>query len=136
MTHLRAVAAAVLLVATAFSQTPSASPTPPLLAPDTRLKVDLLLVVAHPDDETGAVAYLLQLVDQGKKVAVIYTTHGEAGHNNMGPERARSLGAVREFELRHALESVRINNVWFLSGKDTPTQNVLESLANWGNGQV
>jgi hypothetical protein len=54
----------------------------------------------------------------------------------MGPERARSLGAVREMELRHALERVGINNVWFLSGKDTPTQNVLESLANWGNGQV
>lgn len=136
MRPLRALAVAVLFITTAFAQTPSASPTPPLLQPDDRLKVDLLLVVAHPDDETGAVAYLLQLIDQHKKVAVIYTTHGEAGHNNMGPERARSLGAVREMELRHALESVGINNVWFLSGKDTPTQNVLESLANWGNGQV
>jgi LmbE family N-acetylglucosaminyl deacetylase len=126
--------AAVLFCVSAAAQTPS--PTPPLLQPDDRLKVDLLLVVAHPDDETGAVAYLLQLIDQHKRVAVVYTTHGEAGHNNMGPERARSLGAVREMELRHALESVGINNVWFLSGKDTPTQNVLESLANWGNGQV
>jgi LmbE family N-acetylglucosaminyl deacetylase len=134
MKPLRALAIAVLLITTALAQTPS--PTPPLLQPDERLKVDLLLVVAHPDDETGAVAYLLQLIDQHKRVAVVYTTHGEAGHNNMGPERARSLGAVREMELRHALESVGINNVWFLSGKDTPTQNVLESLANWGNGQV
>jgi len=134
---MKCLLACVLLLvcpAAALAQTPT--PTPPLLAPDDRLKVDLLLVVAHPDDETGAVSYLLQLIDQHKKVAVVYTTHGEAGHNNMGPERAKSLGVVREMELRHALESVGINNVWFLSGKDTPTQNVLESLANWGNGQV
>ncbi|HKD78164.1 MAG TPA: PIG-L family deacetylase [Candidatus Angelobacter sp.] len=136
MRPLRALGAAVLLIATALAQTSTPSPTPPLLQPDERLKVDLLLVVAHPDDETGAVPYLLQLIDQHKRVAVVYTTHGEAGHNNMGPERARSLGAVREMELRHALESVGINNIWFMSGKDTPTQNVLESLANWGNGQV
>jgi LmbE family N-acetylglucosaminyl deacetylase len=126
--------AALMLSISAAAQT--AAPTPPLLQPDDRLKVDLLLVVAHPDDETGAVPYLLQLIDQHKRVAVIYTTHGEAGHNNMGPERARSLGAVREMELRHALNSVGIKNVWFLSGRDTPTQNLLESLANWGNGQV
>src|SRR5215813_13428344 len=136
MRPLRVVGAAVLFIATALAQTPTPSPNPPLLKPDDRLKVAVLLVVAHPDDETGVVPYLLQLIDQHKRVAVIYTTHGEAGHNNMGPERARSLGAVREMELRHALESVGINNVWFLSGKDTPTQNVLESLANWGNGPV
>lgn len=31
----------------------------------------------------------------GKRVAVIYLTHGEAGHNNMRAERAAGLGAVR-----------------------------------------
>ena len=128
---------AMLAMATALvAQTPTPSPTPPLLKPDERLKVDALLVVAHPDDETGVVPYLVQLIDQHKHVAVIYTTHGEAGHNNMGPERAQSLGAVREMELRHALQSVGIDNVWFLSGKDTPSQNVLESLANWRQGEV
>ena len=133
---IRACALLLLSIQVLAAQTPAPSPAPPLLPPDDRLKVDLLLVVAHPDDETGVVPFLLQLIDQHKAVAVIYTTHGEAGHNNMGPERARSLGAVRELELRHALESVGVKNVWFLSGRDTPTQNVLESLANWGNGQV
>jgi LmbE family N-acetylglucosaminyl deacetylase len=126
--------ALLMIAATVAAQTPTANP--PLLKQDDRLKVDVLLVVAHPDDETGVIPYLTQLIDQHKRVAVVYTTHGEAGHNNMGPERARSLGASREMELRHALESVGINNVWFLSGRDTPTQNVLESLANWGNGQL
>jgi LmbE family N-acetylglucosaminyl deacetylase len=136
MKLVRACVLLLISIKALAAQTPTPSPTPPLLQPDERLKVDLLLVVAHPDDETGAVPYLLQLLDQHKTVALVYTTHGEAGHNNMGPERARSLGAVREFELRHALESVGIKNVWFLSGRDTPTQNVLESLANWGNGQL
>src|SRR3954454_18258630 len=98
----RTFACVLLLVAgisIASAQTAAPSPTPPLLKPDERLKVDLLLVVAHPDDETGVVPYLAQLADQHKRVAVIYTTHGEAGHNNMGPERAQSLGAVREWEL-------------------------------------
>src|SRR5215471_13295336 len=136
MRPLRALGAAVLFVATALAQTSKPSPTPPLLKPDDRLKADVLLVVAHPDDETGVVPYLLQLIDQHKHVAVIYTTHGEAGHNNMGPERAQSLGEVREMELRHALGSVGIKNVWFLTGRDTPSQNVLESLANWPHGQL
>jgi len=31
---------------------------------------------------------------------------------------------------------VGIDNVWFLSGRDTPSQNVLQSLANWHQGEV
>lgn len=136
MRILRLMAALAVLSIAAAAQTPTPAPTPPLLKPDDRLKVDLLLVVAHPDDETGVVPYLVQLIDQHKRIAVIYTTHGEAGHNNMGPERAQSLGAVREMELRHALDNVGIKNVWFLNGRDTPSQNVLESLANWRQGEV
>src|SRR5512133_2559079 len=96
--------------------------------PDERLKADVLLIVAHPDDETGVSAYLAQLMEQGKRVAAVYLTHGEAGHNNMGRERGPSLGASREMELRHALTYLGIANVWFLYGRDTPRQDVLQSL--------
>jgi len=102
--------------------------------PDDRLKADVLLIVAHPDDETGVSAYLAQLLDQGKRVAAVYLTHGEAGHNNMGRERGPSLGAAREMELRHAMAQLGVQNVWFLGGKDTPSQDVLQSLANWHHG--
>ena len=101
---------------------------------DERMKADVLLIVAHPDDETGVSAYLAQLLDQGKRVAAVYLTHGEAGHNNMGRERGVALGAVREMELRHAMTQLGIQNVWFLEGKDTPSQDVLQSLANWRHG--
>ena len=102
---------------------------------DDRIKADLLLIVAHPDDETGVSAYLAQLLDQGKRVAAVYLTHGEAGHNNMGRERGPSLGVVREMELRHAMTQLGVQNVWFLEGKDTPSQDVLQSLGELGARQ-
>ncbi|HXM23169.1 MAG TPA: PIG-L family deacetylase [Terriglobales bacterium] len=120
-----------LFVATLAAQTPKSSPA---TEPDDRLKADVLLVVAHPDDETGVSAYLAQLLEQHKRVAAVYLTRGEAGHNNMGPERATALGAVRELELRHAMTKFGIDNVWILDGRDTPSQNVLQSLAQWHHG--
>lgn len=129
----------IQLQAAAQSEAPKQPASPPATqsAPqaDQRMKADVLLIVAHPDDETGVSAYLAQLLDQGKKVAAVYLTHGEAGHNNMGRERGPSLGAVREMELRHAMAQLGIQNVWFLGGKDTPTQDVLQSLGNWGHGK-
>src|SRR4029077_3535155 len=94
----------------------------------------VLLIVAHPDDETGVTAYLAQLAEQHKSVAALYLTHGEAGQNHMGPERAASLGAVSEMELRHAMTELGVQNVWFLDGLDTPGQNGLQSLGRWHHG--
>lgn len=131
MRFLYTVCTLPLLLATLVAQAPKSQP---IGQPDDRLKADVLLVVAHPDDETGVSAYLAQLLDQHKRVAAVYMTHGEAGHNNMGPERAASLGAVREMELRHSLTKFGIDNVWFLGGRDTPSQNVLQSLAAWHHG--
>src|SRR5207253_6200241 len=117
---------------------PEASHPPevPRTAPkaDDRMKADVLLITAHPDDETGVSAYLAQLLDQGKRVAAVYLTHGEAGHNNMGRERGVSLGLAREMELRHALTQLGVQNVWFLDGRDTPSQDVLQSLGHWHHG--
>src|SRR5437588_13085431 len=109
----RALALMLVFSLQLFAQETAVHPTPKA---DDRLKADLLLIVAHPDDETGVSAYLAQLLDQGKRVAAVYLTHGEAGHNNMGRERANSLGAVREMELRHAMTQLGIQNVWFLEG--------------------
>lgn len=127
----RVLAFVLVLSLRVIAQEGDIRPTP---KPDDRFKADVLLVVAHPDDESGVSAYLAQLLDQGKRVAAVYLTHGEAGHNNMGRERAGSLGAAREMELRHALAQLGVENVWFLGGRDTPTQDVLQSLANWHHG--
>jgi LmbE family N-acetylglucosaminyl deacetylase len=127
----RVLALGLVLSLSAAAQDSGAQPVP---RADDRFKADVLLIVAHPDDETGVSAYLAQLLDQGKRVAAVYLTHGEAGHNNMGPERGPSLGAAREMELHHAMAQLGVQNVWFLDGKDTPSQDVLQSLANWHHG--
>jgi LmbE family N-acetylglucosaminyl deacetylase len=101
---------------------------------DERYKTDILLVVAHPDDEGAATPYLARALDDHKRVAVVFGTRGSSGANEAGAEQAGALGAVREIEARNALTSLGINNVWFLTGKDTASQNVLQSLASWGHG--
>jgi len=101
---------------------------------DDRYKTDILLVVAHPDDEGAATPYLARALDEGKRVAVVYGTRGSSGANEAGAEQAAALGEIREIEARRALETLGITNVWFLDGRDTASQNVLQSLANWGHG--
>src|SRR5450631_208462 len=108
----------------------------PLKTADGRYKADILLVVAHPDDEGAATAYLARAIDEGKRVAVVYGTRGSSGANEVGAEQAAALGAIREIEARHALLMLGIENVWFLGGKDTASQNVLQSLSNWNHGEA
>jgi len=105
-----------------------------LPTPDERFKADIMLVVAHPDDEAAATPYLVRALDEHKRVAVVYGTRGSSGSNSAGMELASSLGAIREIEGRNALSTLGITNVWFLGGNDTASQNVLQSLANWGHG--
>src|SRR6185295_19533390 len=108
---------------------------PPLLPPDERYKADILLIVAHPDDETAISSYLARAIfDQHKRLAVIYGTRGDGGGNSVGNEQAASLGAVREMEARRALASFGVMNVWFIGAPDTPGQDVLRSLETWHHG--
>ena len=105
--------------------------------PDQRFKTDLLVVIGHPDDETFIAGYLARLVfDQHKRVSVIICTASEAGGNVYGPESGASLGYVQMIEGKRAFASLGIENVWFLTGRDTPGQNVLWSLENWDHGRV
>jgi LmbE family N-acetylglucosaminyl deacetylase len=112
-----------------MAQEPRALPQP-----DERYKADILLVVAHPDDEGAATPYLARALDEGKRVAVVFGTRGSSGANEAGAEQAAALGEIREIEARKALTMLGITNVWFLDGKDTASQNVLQSLAAWGHG--
>ena len=110
---------------------------PPLLPPDSRYKADLLLVVAHPDDDVVIGGYLARIaLDERKRVAVIYCTSGDGGGNAVGYEAGASLGQMRIIEARKALASFGIENVWFLGWHDTPGQNVLWSLDSWNHGSA
>jgi LmbE family N-acetylglucosaminyl deacetylase len=111
---------------------------PSLPGPDERYKTDLLLVVAHPDDETGDIAgYLARVIyDQHRRVAVIFINRGQNGGNQAGAEEGNALGSEREIEGRRALASFGIVNVWFLEAPNVSSQNVMNSLERWGHGGV
>jgi LmbE family N-acetylglucosaminyl deacetylase len=110
---------------------------PDLLHPDPRYKADLLVVIAHCDDEVMIAGYLAKLAqDEHKRIAVVYVTNGDAGGNAVGNEAGAALGEERQMEARHALESLGIENVWFLNQHDTPNQIVLFSLDHWDHGHV
>ncbi len=103
--------------------------------PDARFKADILVVVAHPDDEVMVGAYLArEIYEHNKQVAVVFETRGDGGNNEVGPEQAAALGDLRQIEGRRALASLGISNVWFLSGHDTASQNVLTSLEHCVHG--
>jgi LmbE family N-acetylglucosaminyl deacetylase len=122
---------AVLLLGTLLA----AQTTSSARGADERFKADILVVVAHPDDEGAVTPYLARAIyDLHKRVAVVYGTHGGSGANNYGREHAAALGDIREMEARESCARMGIKNVWFLEGKDTASQNVLNSLANWGHG--
>src|SRR5438445_6481872 len=129
----------VFLLVLAFSgflraQSPQAPPNP---EPDSRYKVDILLVVGHPDDDIEVAPYIAKLIEQQhKRAAVVYTTRGNSGGNAGGREQAAALADIREMEARHSIASYGITNAWFLHGSDTPGGDVLHSLEAWGHGQA
>jgi LmbE family N-acetylglucosaminyl deacetylase len=102
---------------------------------DERRKADIVVVVAHPDDEAAVTPYLARAIyDLHKRVAVVFATRGGSGGNDYSREHGPALANIREMEAREACAKLGITNVWFLDGKDTASQNVLNSLANWGHG--
>jgi LmbE family N-acetylglucosaminyl deacetylase len=75
-----------------------------------------LAIVAHPDDvEYWAAAAVAQWVDQGKQVAYVHATHGEAGIDTLAPIDAAPL---REKEQRASAAIVGVHEVEFLDHPD------------------
>jgi LmbE family N-acetylglucosaminyl deacetylase len=128
------LAASLAFAATSLAQSQQAPPHP---EPDSRYKVDILVVVGHPDDDIEVASYLAKVIEQQhKRAAVVYTTRGNSGGNAAGPEQSSALADVREMEARHSLATYGISDAWFLQGSDTPGADVLHSLEVWGHGQA
>lgn len=75
-----------------------------------------LAVVAHPDDlEYGAAAAIAHWTDEGKEVAYLLVTKGEAGIDTMDPAEA---ARVRVAEQRASAGVVGVRSVEFLDHRD------------------
>jgi len=73
-------------------------------------------VVAHPDDlEYGLASAIARWTDQGKTVAYVLATSGEAGIDGLAPAET---GPLREEEERRSAEVVGVSHVEFLGLAD------------------
>jgi LmbE family N-acetylglucosaminyl deacetylase len=100
-----------------------------------RLKVDLLGVFAHPDDETGVAATIAALSHgSGRSIAHVYCTRGEGGGNMVGTQSGSALGILREIELREALRGLGVQQVHFLDKADFAyTESLGVTLERWNH---
>src|SRR5437764_7514442 len=68
---------------------------------DQRFKVDLLLVIARPDDETGDIAAYLSraILDQHRRVAVVCITRGDRAKTRSVMSKAKRSGSNAKSKL-------------------------------------
>jgi LmbE family N-acetylglucosaminyl deacetylase len=82
-----------------------------------------LAVVAHPDDmEYGAAAAVARWTGQGKEVAYVLVSAGEAGISDLPPDE---VGPVRRREQEESCAAVGVEVVEFL---DHPDGTIVEGL--------
>jgi LmbE family N-acetylglucosaminyl deacetylase len=98
------------------------------------LKTDLLVVTAHPDDESMMAATMARYADLGKVVGLVTCTHGEGGGNGTGKESGPALGVVRDAELRKCLSILGVRHLYYLNQLDWAyTESVRATLVKWGH---
>jgi LmbE family N-acetylglucosaminyl deacetylase len=111
----------------------------PLQAQETEnerlLKTDLMVVTAHPDDESMVAATMARYaLDGGKRVTLVSATRGEGGGNGTGKEYGAALGVVREAELRACVSELGVQRLYFLDRRDFGyTESATATLSQWSH---
>ncbi len=102
-----------------------------------RLKTtaSLMMIVAHPDDEDGA---LLTYLSRGLGVrATLFTlTRGEGGQNAMSADTYDALGVMRTNELLKADEYYGAKQLWGTEADFGFSKTQEEAFARWGHERV
>ncbi len=95
----------------------------------------VLAIVAHPDDEDGA---LLTYLSRGMGVrATLFTlTRGEGGQNVMSVDSDDALGLMRTNELLKADEFYGVQELWGTEVDFGFSKTQQESFAQWGHDRV
>ncbi|MDA1317279.1 MAG: PIG-L family deacetylase [bacterium] len=80
-------------------------------------KPKLVAIFAHPDDEAFGPAGTIATYSKTHEVSLICATRGEAGENSLD-DKSRSIGEIREEELRASAKLLGVTHVYFLDYED------------------
>jgi LmbE family N-acetylglucosaminyl deacetylase len=95
----------------------------------------VLMIVAHPDDEDGALlTYLTRGL--GVRATLLTLTRGEGGQNAMSAESDDALGIIRTNELLKADEYYGAKQLWGTEADFGFSKTQEEAFARWGHERV
>jgi LmbE family N-acetylglucosaminyl deacetylase len=95
----------------------------------------VLIIVAHPDDEDGALMTYLSR-GLGVRVTLLTLTRGEGGLNAMSAESYDALGLIRTNELLKADEYYGAQELWGTEADYGFSKTQEEAFAKWGHDRV
>jgi LmbE family N-acetylglucosaminyl deacetylase len=135
--------------AASFAQLPSVEPSPIALpiaedrgaaALEQSLKrlsttASLMMIVAHPDDEDGALLTTLSR-SLGVRCTLLTLTRGEGGQNAISADSYDALGLIRTNELLKAGEFYGAKQLWGTEVDFGFSKTQEESFARWGHDRV
>ncbi len=95
----------------------------------------VLMIVAHPDDEDGALLTYLSR-GLGARCTLLTLTRGEGGQNAMSAESYDALGLIRTQELLKADEYYGARQLWGTEADFGFSKTQEEAFAKWGHDRV
>jgi len=95
----------------------------------------VLFIVAHPDDEDGALMTYLSR-GQGVRVTLLTLTRGEGGQNALGAESYDALGLIRTNELLKADQYYGVRQLWGTEADFGFSKTQEEAFSKWGHDRV
>jgi len=95
----------------------------------------VLFIVAHPDDEDGALMTYLSR-GLGARVTVLTLTRGEGGQNALGAESYDALGLIRTNELLKADQYYGARQLWGTEADFGFSKTQEEAFSKWGHDRV
>ncbi|HKC62673.1 MAG TPA: PIG-L family deacetylase, partial [Pyrinomonadaceae bacterium] len=95
----------------------------------------VMCVAAHPDDEDGTTLTILRH-KYGVHTVSVFSTYGEGGQNDIGPELYEELGAIRARETKEAA-LVQGSEPYFLGLRDFGfSKSADEAFRVWGHDEA
>jgi len=95
----------------------------------------VMMIVAHPDDEDGALLTYLSR-GLGVRATLLTLTRGEGGQNAMSAETYDELGIIRTNELLRAGEFYGAKQLWGTEADFGFSKTQEEAFAKWGHDRV